>query len=272
MTFENFISDLVNAVSNRKSVRNFLLKLINEDIQRKIQDFLKILEPPFTHSVDISLHEIPDENPVFIFKGMNKAGKFASMSTTPTIENQAKLGFIGELFILYCESLGLSTCWFGHFKKNNTYKIVYDTVEKQAPKQIFCITPIGFRADKKGLMEKITTKIFSTKKKGVEENLHEDSLKKIPEKIKYALELACKAPSALNKQFWYFKVTDLDSEFEVEISKPIGYKHLKWKYTDIDIGTCAAHFWLGLKHQHATFNVNIQEQDKRIVWIFKIAK
>ena len=270
--FTGLIPNLVEAIHIRKSTRNFLPKSIDEDARKKIEIFLKLLEVPFEHSVDISLHKVQEDSPLFFFKGMNNSKIFAAMISPDSIEEQAKLGFIGELLILYCESLGLSTCWFGHFKKKNTYKIVFGVPEKEAPKRIFCITPIGFPAEKKSLVEKISNKIFSTRKKSVEENLHEDSLKNFPEIIKESLDLSCKAPSALNKQFWYFNIRDLSNEFEVEISKPVGYKHLKWKHTNIDIGACAAHFWLGLKNKNARFEVTILKKEKRIVWLFKIPK
>lgn len=67
-------------------------------------------------------------------------------------------GFIGEVFILYATSLGLATCWYGHYKleelerlmphldkyaemKNPKWGYGKDEVEGE---RAICITPLGY--------------------------------------------------------------------------------------------------------------------------------
>lgn len=169
------------------------------------------------------------------------------------------------------ESLGIATCWYGHYKKDNVYQIVYQTKEGNAPKTIHSVTPLGYASEKAaGISDRITHALFSSKKKTVDEKLHKDSITDFPEYIRSALKLSCKAPSAMNSQCWYFKIAKNIESYEVEISKPPGYKHLKWPYPDIDVGTAAAHFWIGLQNQNISCQVVLIEETDRAMWRFII--
>ncbi len=269
---DGLIAQLVNSVSIRKSRRKFLPEPIENEMQVGIQDFLKILNPPFEHSVEVSLHEIPQDIKIFNFKGQNNAPLFAALRAPDTLEDQAKLGFIGELFILYCVSLGLGTCWIGRYKTKSTYQVLYGIEEERGTKKLFCVIPLGYCSDKRGLMEKMSNKMYSSRRKTVDQKFHEDSLKVFPNFIREALELARWAPSAMNSQCWYFKVEETHENFLVEIGKPQGYKHWMWKYSDIDVGTAAAHFWLGIKNKTLNVTVSIETELERSFWKFLIAK
>jgi len=269
---EHLIPQMVDAISTRKSRRNFLSDPLQESDEEKVRKFLKILDPPFEHSVEVTLHELPEKTSIFNFKGQNKVHLFASLRAPDQIEEAAKLGFVGELFILYCVSLGIGTCWIGRYKKKNTYQVVYGTPEERGSKKLFCIIPLGYCPEKRSLIEKLSNKVFSSRRKPVEKKLHEDSLKDFPEHIGETLELARWAPSAMNCQCWYFKVSEEQNLVIVEVSKPPGYKYWRWNYSEIDVGTSASHVWLGLKNQGVSFDTSIEEDVERIVWKFIIDK
>jgi hypothetical protein len=264
-----YFSILSKAVYTRKSRRKYLMNPLPEDVLEKLKCFINDIKVPLEHSVEINIHKALPDLPYLPFKN---PPYFASFIAPKDIVNQAKVGFVGELLILYAESLGIGTCWYGHYNKQNTYKTVFGNTTENA-KTIHCVTPLGYVTEKiSGFSDKITTSMWSSKKKPVEEKLHQDSIKKFPDFIHTSLDMACKAPSAMNCQCWYFKVSEDDKKYSIEISKPIGYRHLKWPYTDIDVGTSASHFWLGLMNQGISPSVNVIENEGRAVWSFIINK
>lgn len=97
----------------------------------------------------------------------------------------------------------------------------------------------------------------------LENNINSDNL---PFFIKTALDLARKAPSAANSQHWRFNVSP---DFKtISIAMPVGYRHIKWKHPDVDIGICASHFWIGLQIQGIQSDLQLIEESGRTVWKF----
>ncbi len=261
------IEKLVNAVYTRKSRRRYLNEPLKQEQLDRLTGFINSIEVPFEHNIEISIHRVPEGLSCFYFK---EPGFIAAFKASERLIDQAKAGFIGELFILYAESIEIGTCWYGHYRKEDTYKTVYNLSEEDAPKKILCITPLGYVTEKMtGISDMITGKFFSSKKNSISQNLHKQSLKEFPDYIRKALELSCLAPSAMNSQCWYFKVDTDGERYTVEISKPEGYRHFKWPYTDMDVGTAACHFWIGLKNQGVDCSIKIEELD-RAVWKFII--
>lgn len=261
---------LASAISMRKSWRKYMNRPLEPKTHEELTRFQLNWTAPFAHNVKISIHQTPEERPILV---MAKAPPyFAAMRSLRTILDMARMGFAGEVFILYAVSLGLSTCWFGHYREDNVFLILNEHDIFDPEKDICCITPLGYTTEKaSGLSDFITHRIFSAPKKGVEQNLHDNSLKDFSREIHDALELASLAPSAMNCQCWYFKVASiLNGRTMVEISKPVGYKHLKWAYTDIDVGAAAAHFWVGLKAKGVDSEVSLSEEEGRAVWRFVV--
>jgi nitroreductase len=185
------------------------------------------------------------------------------------VTEQAQLGFLGQLFIIYATSLGLATCWMGHHWQKVANKIVYGREEDQEPDCILCTTPIGFITENKGFINKITEKIWS-KKSVVQAKLTSDSLLTFPDSIHKALEAACQAPSAMNSQCWQFAVSQSGNKYIVKINKKPGYKHLKWHYNNIDVGTAAANFWIALKAQNINPTIILTDDGETAYWAFEI--
>jgi hypothetical protein len=90
--------------------------------------------------------------------------------------------------------------------------------------------------------------------------------KDLPPELLNAFDLARRAPSAANSQFWRFRVSP--DYKTVSIAKPVDYKHFKWEHPDVDIGICACHFWLGLMTQDIDCRVSLDEERGRALWHF----
>jgi len=135
----------------------------------------------------------------------------------------SKTGFIGELAILYATNLDLITCWMGHYvlseieslmphlgeyKSDNNPKYGYGKGIVEG-RRVICASPVGYWKQKGlRLFDRMQVRNFSYNRKHIEDLIDGNvEVGSISRDIKYAIELASKAPSALNKQFWRFKVS-----------------------------------------------------------------
>ncbi len=265
---ERYLSDMEAAIQSRRSHRHYIRDALTAEHSNQMQAFLSNLSAfPFNHIVKISLHIANEEQDIVYFKGPRN---FASLSTDGSYASQAKLGFLGELLLLYAESIGIKTCWMGHYKKNIVNDIVFKNGVLNENEKLYCIITLGYVPEKTGLMDRISEKRLSKKPRKVEDFLHSDSLQSFPSMIHDALEKACRAPSAMNSQKWKYLVSATPTGYSVEIAKPPGYRHFKWAYYDIDVGTAAAHFWISLKNKGIESNPEVIQEDDRSVWRFHI--
>jgi nitroreductase len=274
--------DWESAINVRRSVRTYEMREIEKDSMDKLKNFINNMKVPFNHDIKIRFFKANSDKKLLTFFNSPPDG-MAFISNTD-IASISKVGFVGEMAILYATSLGISTCWYGHYSLEELEKIMPHLGKNKNldnPKwgygkgvvegeRAICISPLGYRK-KEGLRltDRVTGSFMSYKRKEINASLEgeikEESL--TPELL-YAFDLARKAPSGANSQHWRFKVSsDLKS---ISIAMPIGYKHVKWEHPDVDIGICACHFWLGLTMKGIKSKVSITEEEDRAVWRFEI--
>jgi nitroreductase len=256
---------MIDAIQTRRSCRQFLPESLTSEHAGKLQEFLSEIETPFDHQVSMTYHIVPQDQDIVYFKGPKQ---FVALSTTHSSVEQAKLGFLGEQLILYSESIGIRTCWIGHYRTKEVKDIVYGAPTPVDEYRLYCIILLGYVPEKTGLMDRFSQKRMSKKNRILEAFLHEESLTEFPLFIRTSLELASRAPSAMNSQKWYYLVQKVDNGYSIELSKPKGYQHFKWKNYDIDVGTAAAHVWLGLRNAGNKTDVKIANREGDAVWRF----
>jgi len=305
---QEIIKQLESAIQQRKSTRSFENKNISKPDRQKLEEFIKNIPAilPFEYGANIILG--PEDNKKAVFL-INTSSDFAAIISNDSIKSQAMAGFAGELFVLYCQNIGISTCWIGAFKRNKAESIIsgccpgYNRTDQKmtginiSAKKILCLVALGYNTQDKGLINKVSKKLFSSKRKSIAESLAGDSLKEFPENIRYGLELALTPPSARNRQYWYFKVLNIEKQdkiqrgvagdnivwaqdisaerngrmgYAVEIKRRKELGSIGWPHPDLDIGIAASHFWLGLKSRDIAYSINIEEKEGRAVWEFLI--
>jgi hypothetical protein len=266
--FKTYLPAIVAAIPVRRSIRNYATDSLPDNLLEQLEKFVRHMYLPFPHEGQITIISQQIEKSIFYYPSPRD---YAAFIAPKTIIDQAKLGFAGELFILFAVSLGLSTCWMGHFNTRLANQAVFNNSDGDEHFKIFCATPLGTQSQKKGLLTTLSARLFS-KKKGVAEHLTADSipLATIPEPILTALDLACKAPSALNNQCWYSSVKKTTSGHEIVIGKPRGYRHIKWPYVNIDVGTAAAHFWAGMENNKHPTELRVWDDGESVHWGFLI--
>ena len=272
--------DWESAVNVRRSVRSYETRDIEKQSMDRLRNFINNMKVPFAHNVKIRFFKANSDKK--LYSTFNSPPDGMAFISNTDIVSISKAGFIGELAILYATSLGISTCWYGHYSLEELEKIMHHLGENNTtdnPKwgygkgvfqgeRVICISPLGYWK-KKGLRlaDRVTESFISYKRKEISELL-EGTTESLTLELLYALDLARKAPSGANSQHWRFKFSsDLKT---ISIAMPIGYKHIKWEHPDVDIGICACHFWLGLLLKGIQSKVSVSEEEGRAVWKFEI--
>lgn len=276
--------DINQTINNRRAVRSFKTIPLEMETLQILSDFSKTIQLPFTFNTEVRFFQSETTKELYMtFRAPRDNVAFLSETDLVSI---AKTGFVGELVILMAESLGVSTCWFGHYKLAALDRFM---PHLQHPKQLeeanmgygyskgitegrraICISPLGYYEERGfRIMDRITKSVFSFKRKAVIELLeNSDDMKNISEDILYALDLARKAPSAANSQMWRFSFRN--DYRTVKVSMPVGYKHFKWEHPNVDIGICACHIWLGLIDRNVKPAIEVYEGSERIAFEFTI--
>lgn len=271
------------AINTRRSVRSYEMRPVEEKTMSALVEFVHSgMGIPVEHNVKVRFFKAPPGRRLYTLK-MASPDNVAFMANTD-IKSISAAGFVGEMVILYATSLGLATCWYGHYSLAELERLMPhlgEAAKQSQPKwgygsgmvpgeRAICITPLGYW-EKGGirLADRLTGALISYKRKPVGELL-EGSVKEkdLPPEIAYAIDLARKAPSAANSQHWRFTVSP--NFRTVTIAMPAGYKHLKWEHPDVDIGICACHFWLGLGLKSVGCQVALNEEQGRAVWRFEL--
>jgi len=276
------VADWESAVNMRRSTRSFEMQPVEDNISILIDAFITNLELPFDHGVKIRRFKAnPDKKLYTIYNAPPDNIAFIAETDIVSI---SKAGFVGEMSILYATSLGLATCWYGHYTLDELERLMphlgHHNIEP-APKwgygkgevegeRVICISPLGYW-EEKGLrfMDRMQTTLFSHKRKPLNSLLENNIDKaKLPPEILYALDLARKAPSGANSQHWRFNIS---SDYKtITLAMPHGYKHVKWEHPNVDIGICASHLWLGLRIKSIECTVSVLAEQDRALWRFEL--
>ncbi|MGE5188330.1 MAG: nitroreductase family protein, partial [Betaproteobacteria bacterium] len=276
--------DLRKTINNRRSARSFKSDPLKPETMARLLEFSKTLRLPFDCATKIRFFKAEPTKELYrTFKA--PIDNVAFLSETDII-SIAKTGFVGELVILLAESLGVSTCWYGHYKLPELERLMphlQNTSQiKEAPRgygyskgvtdglRAICISPLGYyEPNGFRLMDRITKNAYSFKRKEIQDLLeNNEDQNSLSDDLIYALDLARKAPSATNSQMWRFGF--LNNYRTITVSMPARYRHFKWEHPNVDIGICASHIWLALTERGFAPTIEVHEESGRAV--FKIMK
>ncbi|MFZ7102432.1 MAG: nitroreductase family protein [Peptococcaceae bacterium] len=273
-----------NTIDSRRSARSYKMTAVDKDVIVLIKDFAKSMPVPFSHNVEIKFFNADQTQTLYTL--MTSPPDNIAFVAETDIVSISKVGFSGELLILFAQSKELSTCWYGHYKLAELERLMphlqsTDQLKESnmgygyakgvtTGKRAICITPLGsYENGGLRLMDRFQKKTSSFKRKEIKdllENPHDYD--KVSDDVLYALDLGRKAPSAGNSQMWRFGFED--SFQTITVAMPVGYKHFKWEHPNVDIGICACHVWLGLIDKGYNPNVTVNEDSGRAVWRLSI--
>lgn len=280
------IDSLLKAAHHRHSVRNFLPDHLSEDQLMEVDEFIGSLEVPFQHHTNMKRFKAEPGKKLYN-NGINAPDNLAIFAQTDLV-SISKAGFCGQLVVLKLTSMGVHTCWFGHYKvqelakymgmelataeriKETTWRMGYGygKVVDAGERAICCIACGYANPEAKRLVDKVASR-NGMGRKPLEKLMEENAdVSVLPENLIRALNEARLAPSAANSQMWRFGIRDNGKT--ITVAKPIGYQHFKWEHPDVDTGICAAHLWLALIKEGISMKVEVRQDADRAMWLFHI--
>jgi nitroreductase len=239
---------MIDAIKNRISIRTYSgQKITNEDsfyIETLIKE-VNQMKGPFGNSIKLFYY---DQNHL---SGNNKIGTYGFVKNAPIFiggitENKPlhliDFGFLFEYLILKLTEKDLGTVWLGG--TFNRSKLSYLIKEDEL---IPAITPVGYKEDKKSLMDK-TIRKFSRgdHRKPLDELFFNESFDKKIEINQLSAEdllyyqLISFAPSASNKQPWRFIVRKHSIDLFIEKNKNYA-SMLSYDIQLLDMGIALCH-------------------------------
>ena len=139
-------------------------------------------------------------------------------------------GFVGEAFLLECESIGLGTCWLG---ASYSHSVAKAAVKLRQGEKIVCLIAIG-KYDETPDTVGARKSIFSLT------GMEDETFCALPEWQQCAVRCARIAPSARNAQPWEFDV--INGGIQVAITSS------NMGFSAIDCGIAMLHIELGAAH------------------------
>lgn len=284
-----------HAIRTRRSVRKFKQQPLTPEHAQALSEFIAQLDLPFDHDFECRFFKA-DPTKKLYFSMTSPPDNLAFISPTDIL-SITKVGFLGELILVYANSLGISTCWYGHYHLEELERLMphlpsrdalrtanmgfgYSKGEEVEGRRAICVTPLGYH-DTTGLrlVDRMTETFISYKRRPLADLLiNPSALPMVTQPnhptqpstnpLIFALDLAHLAPSAANSQHWRFGLSD--DQKTITVAMPPGYKHLKWEHPNVDIGICAAHLWLGLQLKGLSPIITLSLEEGRAVWKFKI--
>lgn len=261
-----------NTIKERKSVRTYNKKIIEQDVMDKIENFVSKIENPFNVPIEFKILDAAKEklsSPVIIGADTYIAAKYKNSENS-----EVALGYAFEKAILYTTSLGLGTVWLAATMDRKAFE---KAIELKKDEVMPSVTPIGYAADKSSIRENLMRtgmksdtrlpfeKIFY--KGDFSQPLHEEEagIWLIP------LQMVRLSPSATNKQPWRVVIDGNKVHFYEK--KTRGYANESTgDIQKMDLGIAICHFEiavqeLGLKGKFVQHNpeISLPENTEYIV-------
>ncbi len=216
--------ELTEAIKARHSVREYLHKPINEEAIVALQKEIDECNRLGNLNIQLVLNEPK------AFYGIASYGKFKGVENYLIIAGEKatdldeRVGYFGERIVLKAQCLGLNTCWVGL-----TYKKVQSAFTLKGNEKVVCAIALGYGE----------TQGVNRRSKTIEVISNADG--NSPEWFKQGVEAVLLAPTAINQQKFYFKLTNKTSEDGKAIVEAKRLFSLVG-YTKMDLGIAKLHF------------------------------
>lgn len=208
--------DLLKAIDERRSVRSYLDKPIEEEKRERLAAVIA----EYNNESGLHVQLVTDEPKAFD-SFMARYGKFSGVKNYVALiggkNADEKIGYYGEKIALTAQALGLNTCWVAM-----TYKKIKTAFELKKGEKVYCVLALGY-----GATQGAEHKVKTAEEVSVADNP--------PEWFKNGVVAALKAPTAMNQQKFVFAYKN----GKVEASAKFGF------YSKIDLGIVKCHFELG---------------------------
>ena len=256
------MNNIKKNIKERRSVRNFDGRSLDENTKAQLMDYAKSIQNPFGIPVEFKYLEAKRDGlncPVVSGTDLYVGAKIQN-----TANANVAFGYTFEEFILYAQSLGLGTVWLGGTMNRDAYEKAMALEEGE---MMPCATPVGYVANKMSVREIMMRKaIKADERKPFEEvffegNFNQPLTKEKAGEFAEPLEMVRLAPSAVNKQPWRVVVVGKDAHFYLQRRKgSTNASHEgKLDIQKVDLGIALCHFALTAKENGLDVNF-VQEE------------
>lgn len=222
------MTELLKAMEQRHSVRQFIDKPISEDIINALHDEIEACNK------ESGLHIQLVTNEPKAFDGfMAHYGKFSGVQNyialvgPKTSDLEEKCGYYGERLVLQAQLLGLNTCWVAM-----TYRKIPGVFEVNNGEKLTVVIALGYGK----------TQGVSRKSKLLSDVISGNGT--IPKWFENGVEAALLAPTAMNQQKFKFTL----NENKVSAKAGMGF------YTKMDLGIVKYHFEIAAGKENFTWD------------------
>ena len=248
----------IDEIKNRKSVRTFdKNKSIDSNLLNEIKEFMDKAQNPYGLKIEwflLNSEEYKLSSPVIVGEKYYILGKMKK-----ELNAEEAFGYELEEVVLYLKSLGLGTTWMaGTFSRSDFEKAINLKSDEIMP----CVTPIGYKAAKMSIREKLMRKGIKADtrldfndlffKNDFNTKLDNEDL----DKYKDILELVRLAPSAVNKQPWRLLICGNTVHFYKKANK--GFDKDGMDVQKVDMGIALNHFVQGLKAKNLNYELSCE--------------
>jgi len=261
-----------NTIKERKSVRTYNKKNIEQNVMDKIENFVSKIENPFNVPIEFKiLNAVKDKlsSPVIIGADTYIAAKYKNSEN-----GEAAFGYAFEKAVLYATFLGLGTVWLAATMDRKAFE---KAIELKKDEVMPSVTPIGYAADKPSIRENLMrTGMKSDTRLPFEKIFYKgDFSQPLHEKEAdiwfVPLEMVRLSPSATNKQPWRVVIDGNKVHFYEKKTRGYANKNTG-DIQKVDLGIAICHFEiavqeLGLKGKFVQHNpeISLPENTEYIV-------
>ncbi len=250
----NFSRSVTEIIRERISVRKYQSSPLSDSDIRFLEDLLETLpETPFRSGSRFCL--IAPEGPHDFsrlpgtYGVIRGARMYLAGGAKDTFKSLLDFGYAMEHIILHAWDRGLGTCWLaGTFQRSVVERYVDFPPEYIIP----AITPVGYSAEKEGLVDEVLHRIMGSRhRKPFEALFYENDgstpLQNHPDQdLATALEMVRLAPSGMNQQPWRAVVDDGAVHFYVHRRGLSSFLY-KGMLPLLDVGAACCHFALTMQ-------------------------
>lgn len=215
--------DIIQAIRNRHSVRNYTDKKLEENVVAELNAEIKACNK------ESGLHiQLVTEEPGAFSGAMARYGKFTNVNNYIALVGKKdtdldeKIGYYGERVTLKAQQLGLNTCWVALTFSKGKSRCVVEKDEK-----LVCVLSLGY-GKTQGVPHKSKPLDSLCKVEG-----------EMPDWFKAGMEAAVLAPTATNQQKFLITL----SGDKVTAQATGGF------YSKVDLGIVKYHFEIGSGHK-----------------------
>lgn len=239
-------------IQRRKSCRSYIRQALPPEFKTRIIDFISETHSlPFPENCRIELVEKRTVNSgekikLGTYGFIDGAESFLCGIIKKEHNSIESFGFLFEKVVLFCTSIGLSTCWLAGSVRRNDFALRTSLKDDEL---IVVVSPVGFTRENPTIRDSFIRLVIQSKQRKpwnelfFHQSFNNPLLPSDAGIYEKPLEMVRLAPSASNRQPW--RVIKVNNRFDFYLKRTTGYTNFgNFDIQRSDIGIAMAHFEL----------------------------